>query len=533
MGVALALSPLAALADKRPVNVLFLMTDQQRWDALGCAGNSKIKTPNLDRLAREGAYFENAYSACPVCVPARASILTGQSITTTGVLTNGHLAQEDLPRFPTFDSILAGSGYRTEYYGKWHTPYAYAGTYANHVKPVNKGGGDHGETNLEAFRAYLDARCERRKPKPGELIDNMSQRPYVPLSVDWRHGMSEEEIEAFGRKYGIRKKGSKKTTNPLTSQAGAFGCLQTPRNCSLAAFEGWEALEALKRMDAKVPFSLTCSFGPPHPPTVVPEPYFSMYKPGEMAVPKSIDADPANSPHPAPRNRGPVTENSRDPAKVQEAKAAYYAMVTQVDEWAGKLLDALDAKGLKENTLVVFTSDHGDMMGDHGRFSKNILFEGSVHVPLILRLPGVIPAGTRIARPVSHIDIAPTILEYTGMPLPKTDGRSLRNLIEGKRDDMDFTVSIWGRIESGGPVMIRSGAWKLIVYAVGDTRQKRTPVNALYNLIRDPEEMNNLIGKNPAKAESLPKANELKKKLEAWMAGTRCPLLDALKKTDL
>lgn len=531
---ALALAPNLTMAQtKKHTNLLFMMTDQQRWDALGCAGNSKIKTPNIDQLAKEGVYFENMYSSCPVCVPARSAILTGLSIYTTGVLTNGHARGTGLKFHPTFDSVLAEHGYHCEYYGKWHTPYFYTKGYKNHVKAVNGGCGKHGETNLEAFRKYLDERCEKRPPKEGELIDNMSQRAYVPLSVDWQYGMTKEEIKAFGAKHGIKKKGKKKTTNPITSQAGAFGCLQTPPDCSLTAFEGHEALEALKRMDPKKPFSLTCSFGPPHPPSVVPEPYFSMYKPEDMNIPESIDADESNSPHPLGKKPGPLSANSKDPKKVQEARAAYYGMVTQVDEWVGKLLGQLDKMGVKDNTLVVFTSDHGDMMGDHGRFSKNIMFEGSVHVPLILRLPGIIPAGKRVKRPVSHIDLAPTILDYTGMPTPKMEGRSLRNLIEGKKDDVDFTTSMWGNVKNGGPFMLRTGDWKLIVYAVGDKRSKRTPVNALYNMKRDPYEMNNLIGKNPSAAESMPKAKQLKKKLETWMAKTKNPFLDKLRETEL
>ena len=108
------------------------------------------------------------------------------------------------------------------------------------------------------------------------------------------------------------------------------------------------------------------------------------------------------------------------------------AMVTQVDEWVGKLLDELDQKGLTENTLVVFVSDHGEMMGDHGLNSKMKMYEGSAHIPLIMRLPGVITAGTKVNTPVSHHDIFATILDYTGMKIPENDGRSLRNLVEGK-----------------------------------------------------------------------------------------------------
>ncbi|RMD76073.1 MAG: DUF229 domain-containing protein, partial [Lentisphaerae bacterium] len=395
----------------------------------------------------------------------------------------------------------------------------------------NRGGGPCRETQVDAFRAYLDKRCPKRPLKEGELLDGMSQRPYIPLSVDWRYGLSPEEIRAFGEKHGAGK-GSRKKRNPLLSQAGVFGCLQTSRNCSLAAFEGWEALEALKRMDPARPFSLTCSFGPPHPPYVAPDPYFSMYEPQRIKTPVSIHADESNSPHPPRKAVGPMGTNGRDPHKVREARAVYYAMITQVDEWVGKLLDTLEEKGVRDNTLVVFTSDHGDMMGDHGRFGKGNMFEGSVHIPLIMSLPGVIPAGRRIKTPVSHIDIAPTILDYLAMPTPKTDGRSLRPLINGERDDLDFAVSFWGNTRIGGPFMICDGEWKLIVYAP-EKKSDKVPVNALYNLKNDPHEMNNLIGNNPKRKHYLPEAMRLKKRLETWMARRHDPYLRHLQATSL
>jgi len=115
-----------AKTGQRP-NVLIIMTDQQRWDAMGCAGNMEVKTPNMDRLAKEGVRFSNAYSLCPVCVPARTSILTGRTIFNTKVLGNNDIDNEDVPNLSTFDQILSSNGYHTEYYGKWHSPYQFAG----------------------------------------------------------------------------------------------------------------------------------------------------------------------------------------------------------------------------------------------------------------------------------------------------------------------------------------------------------------------------------------------------------------------
>ncbi|MDI1337548.1 MAG: sulfatase-like hydrolase/transferase [Lacunisphaera sp.] len=523
----------AAPAGSRPVNVLFIMTDQQRWDALGCAGNPVLKTPNLDRLAREGTIFDNAYSACPVCVPARTVILTGLSNYTTKVLGNGDLTNPDVPDVPTFDSVLSRAGYRTEYYGKWHVPYQFARTYSVPVKPVNKAAGVAIESNTEAFRRYLDRLSPARAARPGELIDTMSLRPYVPYAIDWHHepvtGPAKDPLPAAA---GNAKRQDKAGGDPLAGQGGIIGRLLIPPDASLAAFEGQEALAALERMDPNVPFSLTCSIGPPHPPFVVPDPYFSQYAPQDMPVPLSIDDPHANSPHP-PRMNPAIADRYRDPRRVQELTAVYYAMIAQADEWVGKLLATLDRKGLRENTLVVFTSDHGEMLGDHGMDSKNIMFEGSAHIPLILRLPGTIPAGGHVARPVSHVDYFATILDYAGQPIPANEGRSLRPLIEGRTDPREAAVSAWGVVANGGPFMIRQGDWKLIVYAVGANRPPRLPVHALYNLKTDPLEMNNLIGRNPDKARALPQAQALKAELEAWMVRTANPLLANLRHTEI
>ncbi|MCD6354247.1 MAG: sulfatase-like hydrolase/transferase [Prolixibacteraceae bacterium] len=366
-------------------NVLIIMTDQQRWDAIGCAGNLEIKTPNLDRLAKGGVQFLNAFSSCPVCVPARTSLLTGHTIFNVKVLGNKYINNDDIPHFPTFDQILSANGYRTEYYGKWHVPYQFASKYDNEVKVI-------------------------RKPK-GSNNDDLVNAPY--------------------------KRGN-------------------------------------------TPFDL----------------------------------------------------RFQNPEMVKQIKLVYYAMITQDDEWIGKMLNELDRKGLSKNTLVVFVSDHGEMLGDHGLYSKMKMYEGSVHVPLIMRFPGVIPAGTTVKTPVSQRDIFATILDYTGMKIPENDGRSLRSLIEGKKDSIDYAVSAWGAISNGGPFMIRKDDWKLIVYLQMNEKKQRN-VSALYNLKSDPLEMNNLIGTNPEKGKYENILGELRNTLKNWMIKTHTPYIKELENTKL
>ena len=505
-------------------NVLIIMTDQQRWDAMGCAGNMEVKTPNMDRLAKEGVRFSNAYSLCPVCVPARTSILTGRTIFNTKVLGNNDIENEDVPNLSTFDQILSSSGYHTEYYGKWHAPYKFASKYNNIVKTTGRSKEANVPTTVDGFRKYLDEiGFPARKHRGNELIDKMSLRPYIPLPIDGHYGIREEETQA-----GKKAKGGAK--DPMDSQASNFGTLQGPPNGSLAAYEGHEALEALKQMKPGKPFSLTCSFGPPHPPFVVPEKYATLYKIDQLSVPGSISDSLLNAPY--QRGKTPFDKRFQNPQMIQQMKSVYYGMVSQVDEWVGKLLDELDRKDLSQNTLVIFVSDHGEMMGDHGLNSKMKMYEGSVHVPLIMRLPGVIPVGTVVNTPVSHHDLFASILDYTGMKVPESDGRSLRLLIDGQSDPVNYAVSVWGAINNGGPFMIRKGDWKLITFLqMADKKQNST--NALYNLKSDPLEMNNLIGSNPDKAKYKKISDELKATLKDWMIRTKTPYTKELENTKL
>lgn len=504
------LIPSNAEAQKKQPNVLFIMTDQQRWDAMQCAGNLEIKTPNMDRIAREGVQFVSAYSACPVSVPARSSILTGRTIFNTKVLSNNDAESDSIPHIPTFDQVLADNGYRTEYYGKWHAPYQFASKYKNVVKTTNKDKhAPNVQSNSEAYREYLTKHFgEAPKPLKGELTDFMSLRPYTPLPVDGRYGTT-QEFERNGKP--AKSKGD--------SQANSIGIFKTNQDASLTAFEGHEAIEALKSMSVNQPFSLTCSFGPPHPPFIVPAQYAEMYNMDLLSLPQSISDELTNAPY--THSRQVMDARFRNPEMVKQLKWMYYAMVTQVDDWVGKLLDELDRKGIADNTLVIFVSDHGEMLGDHGLVSKNKMYEGSARIPLLMRYPKAIPAGKKVETPVSHHDIFATILDYTRMKTPKSDGRSLRKLIDGKKDKVDYAVSVWGAINNGGPFMIRKGDWKLIVYLQMNEKQKNT--NALYNLKNDPLEMTNLISANPEKGKYLKQAEEMRQTLKKWMVKTNTP----------
>ena len=254
--VSLAATPATS---KRPINLLFIMTDQQRFDALAAPGNGVIKTPNLDRLAREGVRFANAYSCCPVCVPARTVILTGHSIESLEVTNDKDIRRTDVPHVPTFDQILMRNGYRGEYHGKWHSPYQFALDYNWPVRWVNGKRPPGSRAEISESRAlvqYIEENVPSRPLRPGELIANMYRRPYRPDPLDGAYGKQQDQV----------------------SQGTSYGCLAVPPEHTHTAWTAKEGLEGLERLK-NGPFTLTISIGPPHPPMVLPRPYYGMYPP--------------------------------------------------------------------------------------------------------------------------------------------------------------------------------------------------------------------------------------------------------------
>ena len=203
----------------------------------------------------------------------------------------------------------------------------------------------------------------------------------------------------------------------------------------------------------------------------------------------------------------------------------YYGLVSLDDEWIGRLLKRLEELGLADNTLVIFTSDHGEMLGDHGLHGKTTFYEGSAHIPLLMRLPGIIKAGTVVTAPVSQMDYYATILDYLGGSGPVSEGRSLRPLIEGKEDGKDrVAVSEWAKGNVPG-YMVFDGRWKLMF---GRSAETRSP-DALYDLQRDPLELTNLFGNNPDREQYRAQAERLKGLLVAWLQRAKSPNLEQIK----
>jgi len=492
----------AADAPKPPLNLLFIITDQQRWDAMSCAGNEILQTPNLDKLAREGARFTNFYSACPVCVPARTAILTGHSIESNHVVDNKDADKTDAPPFPSFDQILLRSGYHGEYHGKYHSPYALALEYTQPVSWLNGKKAPAKSKALtsesEAFRAYLEKNVPARPLRPGELLQ--ANGIYTSIELD----------ERFGKPDAAKG-----------SQAESYGRLEVPAEHSHAAYTAKEGIAALDRLKGG-PFTLTISIDPPHPPMIVSEPYYSMYPPQGIPAPASISDPRTNSPYADRPGEGVLY---RQPQLIKQMTSIYYGMVREVDDWIGKILQRVDDLGLADNTLIIFTSDHGEMLGDHGMHGKFVFYEGSVHVPLLMRLPGAIKPGTVIKAPASHIDLFPTILDYCGKTGNESEGRSLRTLIDGIDPGTNrVAVSEWPATRIPG-FMICDGRWKLLYGRAANAPS----LDALYDLQTDPQELNNLIGKNPQREQSRTEVTRMKGLLVEWLIRVKSPHLESVR----
>jgi arylsulfatase A-like enzyme len=217
----------------------------------------------------------------------------------------------------------------------------------------------------------------------------------------------------------------------------------------------------------------------------------------------------------------------RDEEQIRNMRSIYYGMVREIDDWIGEILDKLDELGLSDNTLVIFTSDHGEMLGDHGMHSKMIFYEGSVHIPLLMRFPGRIKPGTVVDSPVSTMDVCPTILDYLGMTVPECDGMSLRTFIKGRPVEHDVVSYSGGN--STPNYMIRSGDLKLMIAE----NERNQSVDALYDLKADPLEMRNLIISPVSPAKNRKQAEEMKERLVRWMEKHEPQKADDLQMRDL
>ena len=466
--------------------------------------------------------------------------MTGHTIENTGIRTNnmakdenlpGSDAEDKLPKLLTYDEILVKNhGYAAEYYGKWHLPNSKGFVYANDVRrgagalswfgKYDEDGSKHLSWGMaEWYRIWLgdqsNASLASEQNDVGDQRNTFSTYFYDPDPLDTRYGIA----EATGRD-GVK-------------QPDQHGQNRLPDGLSITAHQAAETIEALERLAAgNKPFSLHLSLHSPHAPMIPTRKYHEMYNPDDMMAPDSLLDDLANSAYSNDR----IPDGYDNATKVQRWTANYFGLITEVDEWVGKLLDKMDELGIAENTLLAFSTDHGEMLGSHGMREKNNFYEESSRVPLLLRMPGTIPAGTVVEDPVSHLDLHSTFLDFSvGRTDYKTDGMSLRSYIEGGPNSRDsFVVTMWNSTDitndyrpSRDPAfMIRKDNWKLILSCLGSDHQ----LDMLFNLDEDPAELNNLIGLNGNTASDavIGKAEHLKAMLVKYLMDANHPAATAV-----
>lgn len=474
---------IASLPEHADVNVLFIMTDQHHHKALGIAGNELIKTPNLDRLAREGALFTNSFCVTPFCSPTRASLVTGLYPHAHGINANVDTPTGGLDsEFPITENLLHDAGFTTHHRGKWH---------------------------LGAKRRYR-AYAKDDVPRYGAYLRgvfNQLSLPKPPPDAPLVYGRPVQMIPAVQRAHAQWLKLPRRPKQDIA----LIGKIDLPPE---HLPESWltDLTIELMRKNVQRNFMLTCSYSAPHAFWVAPEPYYSMYDRNKVPIPPSYNQCPQLYESSIARRLGKLLGIDG----MREYIAIYYGMVSMVDWNVGRLLQAMRELGIEDKTLVIFTSDHGDMQGAHGMTGKSApaCYEEIIRVPLIIRYPKRIPAGTVVDTFVSSVDIMPTILDYVGLPIPNgIHGCSLRPFIEGQVDgDRDAFVERTGK--RWFQRMIRTRRWKYVYRSTG--------LHELFNLVEDPYEMHNLI--------SEPKYRTIVKQLHArlrdWMATTDDPAVD-------
>lgn len=408
---------------QRP-NLLVLMADQFRWDAIGAHGDPAIATPNLDRLAAEGTAFRRAYSESPVCVPARAAMLTGLPPHRTGVVDNNTPLPEGTPTFPR---RLVRAGYDTVAIGKLH------------FTPPRA---DHGF-----------ARLLLSEELPAATADDEYLRDLVAAGfghVEEPHGVRHELYYA-----------------PQPSQL--------PAELHTTAWTGQRTVDFLQRRDrAAPPFLCFTSFIKPHPPFDPPAPWYRRYDPLALRDPIRIPAERERlAHHLRVQHRFKWTDPDAPPEAVRVQRAYYYASVSFVDHWIGEILDALERAGLVENTLVLFTADHGEYLGDHWAFGKRGFHDAAARLPFLLRWPGRVAAGVERHDLVGLTDVAPTLLAAagatdTGVPVAEDDEGG-RDLLAG---DQPSRRTLFGQFQHGraGLYLAMDGEHKY-VYSAADDRE--------------------------------------------------------------
>lgn len=439
------------MKQSRP-NILHIFTDQLRFDAIRANGNPVIRTPNLDRMADLGVSFEHAYTPSPVCVAARCSMITGCYPTRTHCVSNDGMPED----MPSFMQILTENGYRTHGIGKCHfTP------------------------DGDALRGF-----QTRERQEELSPESLAQEPYCQM-------LQENGFDYAYEAHGVR---GPMYYMPQPSRLPAkFHPTQWIGDCTVRFI----------RENTDAPWYLFSSFIHPHPPFAPPVPWHKLYDPVQIPLPLyTVDDESMQMFVNKVQNRYKYRDQGFDLNMIRCMKAYYYACVSFIDYQVGRILEALEASGQMENTLIVFTSDHGELLGDYHCYGKRSMHNAAAHIPLLIYQKGVFEGGKKSSVPVSLVDLAPTFLRAAEIdPAPYAmDGCDIRE----KQPGYVYSVfSCYQEVRNGsarripaiyrenaslfkagcGNYMITDGQWKYI-YSAPDQKE------FLFDLVHDGETRN-------------------------------------------
>ena len=418
------------------MNLVYMFADQLRRQSCGYAGDPLARTPNIDRLARESCELSEAVSGHPVCAPYRASLFTGKYTTSTGMVINEIRISPD---HDTIAKVMDRAGYETAYIGKWHL---YANELRNHFDPKN---------------SYIPAGPDRLGFDGFFAGYNFHHVNYGEHS--YSHLNSPEKIS-----YG----------------EGAY-----EPDCQTDM-----AIRELERLaDGKKPFALFLSLGTPHDPwdeDNVPAEWLDLFRDTEFTLPENYL--PENDPH----ADGWARLSPAERKKIPDWMRVYYAMAADIDWNVGRMREAIARLGIEGDTIFVFTSDHGELFGAHGRRAKNIFYEEAVRVPFLMRCPGTIPEGVCDVC-LNTVDIMPTLLSLCGLPIPaEVEGRDLSNVICGAANAEELEGALMmgtgATADWGEGFEWRAFRTKRYTYAV----YRRDGEELLFDNLLDPRQMVNL-----------------------------------------
>jgi iduronate 2-sulfatase len=438
-------------------NVLFLISDDLN-NYLGCYGDPRAKTPNIDKLAARGVKFERSYCTFPLCGPSRNSVLTGLYPNSTGILSNSQIFRQTIPSQLSLPQAFRQAGYFAARIGKLY-----------HYNVPNSIG-TNGHDDPASWELELNPAG----------VDRLEEQPKIFTLTPGQYG-------------------------------GTLSWFASPKSdehhtdAMMAADAGW-VLERCARQKQR-PFFLAVGFFRPHTPYVSPKtPYFDLYPEAEMPVVQGVKEDQADVPAAALGSYKKEQDKLTDELR-RQCLQAYYASISFMDAQVGRVIDSLDHLGLAENTIIVFTSDHGYHMGEHGLWQKQSLFEGSARVPMLIVAPSTAGKGSVVKTPVSHLDLFPTLAELAGIKAPANlQGQSLVPMLK----DPNATGRGWAltQVVRGGNFnrqgaapargdkgkrffgySLRTPRWRYTEWAEGAEGRE------LYDHDNDPRELTNLANK--------------------------------------